>query len=492
MPANQIGQPESSSPYQGAGEHKSGVRVLLAPWIWFLFPRYAARTLIDADRRCFAFTFVICLLMPALTLVGLEWWDETDDYHWQQPATWPPPTTSSAPAATAPWQYPIERRHRSFTQVWHDWHSGELPWWGPAETIFALTVLFGTLAVAGMAWLQMVRVHRTGSVWAAYRRSFRAVAAGLGALTIGIFLLRSVSILVEQSRWFDFLVKIDLYVAAILVVPSMLWLGLAWFSAAIHAAEAEPAELDLPPRCEGCGYDLTHQPTDGRCTECGLEVALSLTPDGRRPGSPWRRAPSLKAWIETTWLVLFSPQRFYSTLQLRTPDSTERGFAVWHYAALVCGVWLWAHISFFAIAFRDTFIYGGPGWYDYEAEMFIGFLAASLSFVVGCWLGHRCIAAGVVSWWMARRSLPDSRWAAKIVAYESAFLWIFCSCWGLMLVGITLFVELLSKIIGPRGIFGWGIHIEASAMVSLMTLALGAIWLWRYRLARRAIQWNNF
>ena len=203
MLVNQTDQPElpSSLPSRESDGHRSGVRVLLTPWIWFLFPGYAARTLIDADRRSFAFTFALCLLISALTLVGLEWWDETYAYHWPQPTMPPPPTTSSAPATTVPWDYMGEWRHRSIIQVWHDWHSGDLPWWGPAETIFTLTVLFGTLFVAGMAWLQMVRIHRAGSVWAAYRRSFRAVTAGLGALTIGIFLVRTVSILKEQSWW---------------------------------------------------------------------------------------------------------------------------------------------------------------------------------------------------------------------------------------------------------------------------------------------------
>ena len=93
---------------------------------------------------------------------------------------------------------------------------------------------------------------------------------------------------------------------------------------------------------------------------------------------------------------------------------------------------------------------------------------------------------------MARRSLPDSRWAAKIVAYESAFLWVFCVCWGLMIAGLMIFGEVLGEIIGPRGLLGWGITDEANAMIFLMTLTLGLIWLWRYRLARRAIQWNNF
>ena len=35
-------------------------------------------------------------------------------------------------------------------------------------------------------------------------------------------------------------------------------------------------------------------------------------------------------------------------------------------------------------------------------------LAAGL----GCWLGHRVIAAAVYSWWLLRGALPDGRWGA--------------------------------------------------------------------------------
>jgi hypothetical protein len=73
----------------------------------------------------------------------------------------------------------------------------------------------------------------------------------------------------------------------------------------------------------------------------------------------------------------------------------------------------------------------------------------SLAAAVGCWCGHRTIAAGVFTWWAVRKALPDGRWAAKVIAYESAFLWAFCTYWGVLITTFLLFGNWISNSLTP-------------------------------------------
>ena len=107
---------------------------------------------------------------------------------------------------------------------------------------------------------------------------------------------------------------------------------------------------------------------------------------------------------------------------------------------------------------------------------------------LGCWLGHRVIAASVVTWWLLRDGLPDGRWAAKIVAYEAAFLWVFCACWGLLGTSLAVLDSWVSRLMGFSRWSGRG---EVLALF-LGTLGLGVLWLIRYGIAYRAVRWSNF
>ena len=192
------------------------------------------------------------------------------------------------------------------------------------------------------------------------------------------------------------------------------------------------------------------------------------------------------AWLETAGTVLFAPRRFYDGLQLRSPGSTERGFAGWTYVLIGLGAFSWAAVMFLAMGLIGR----GPTYF--YVELLFVFAVYAMTAAIGCWLGHRVIAAVVVSWWLARGMLPDGRWAAKVIAYESTFLWVFCAYWGVLGSSFMLLEDWMTQTFG-RGP-GWlplGMPVEV-AVVLLGTLALGIVWLWRYRVARRAIQWNNF
>jgi hypothetical protein len=91
--------------------------------------------------------------------------------------------------------------------------------------------------------------------------------------------------------------------------------------------------------------------------------------------------------------------------------------------------------------------------------------------------------------------LPDYAWAAKVVAYESAFLWVVCCLWGILVGSFILaedwITQLIRHLIDPS--FRLPLRTPVEVVVLLFgTAALGVLWLWRYRTALRAIRWSNF
>jgi hypothetical protein len=106
----------------------------------------------------------------------------------------------------------------------------------------------------------------------------------------------------------------------------------------------------------------------------------------------------------------------------------------------------------------------------------------------GLWLVHRTIAALVFTYWLTRRELPDYRWAARVIGYETVYLWVPCIFLGLLLISIIRYETWISKLLGlntffPAGEFG---------TVFLGFVGLAGLWIWRYQSAYRAIRWSNF
>jgi hypothetical protein len=445
--------------------------VLAAPWVNQLLPSRAGAVLAAARRRDFVIASVVALLILAATIAVLAMWSDTETYDWV-PAT-------SGPATSGAW----ESQTRTLPEVWSDWHSEPVWWWGPAETLAALTFVLTPLSLAALAWLQWPRVHRTGSAWASYRRAVRVVAAGLAPATIATALIVSCFILYEHEMILSD-ANIDPATLGVWLVGGTVCGVIAWSGRAASGGAPEHADLDVPPRCEGCGYDLTHQPADGRCTECGLKIAVSLTPGRTRPDNRWMRERGLESWLRTTWTIVFSPRRFYGSLKLRTPGTTERGFAVWNYFLIACGACVWgsAMVLFLSALYGPAPDLGG---------ILFAVCGAAVWATLGCWCGHRVIAAAVTSWWLLRNPLPDGRWAAKVIAYESAFLWVFCCFWGVLASSIACFQDWISDLFAPDFRWRLGMPVEFWALL-LGTSVLGAVWLWRYRIAYRAIRWSNF
>ncbi|HRT41439.1 MAG TPA: hypothetical protein P5223_05190 [Phycisphaerae bacterium] len=129
---------------------------------------------------------------------------------------------------------------------------------------------------------------------------------------------------------------------------------------------------------------------------------------------------------------------------------------------------------------------------DWPPVMFFAFLVTGfgLAAAVVCWCGHRTIAAGAFTWWTQREPLPDGRWALKVMAYESAFLWVFCTFWGLLITSFLFFEDWISDALGRQAWLGT-VPAEVS-VIAQGTIGLGAVWLWRYRIAFLTIRWSNF
>jgi hypothetical protein len=333
------------------------------------------------------------------------------------------------------------------------------------------------LAFACMAWVQLPEVHRAGSLWHSWGRSMSACSGAAGFIVGEIVVA---AILVRMLRG----AARDVEILDVLLILFGVVAGLRWFGEAARSAAGATSRSPPQPVCEGCGYDLTHKPADGRCPECGFQIAASLTPNGLRTRNRWASERDVLAWASATRQIILTPRLFYGRLRLRGGTAGERSFSRWTYGAIALGALVWLACC----ALYGTLLHGSP---PPLIVVTCGIGAFALATGVGCWCGHRTIAASVFTWWALRDPLPDGRWAAKVIAYESAFLWVFCVYWGLLLTSFFLFDGWIGRsLTGGRA---WYMGFPAEVWVVVLgTCGLGAVWLWRYRIAYRAIRWSNF
>jgi hypothetical protein len=457
-------------------------RMARVPWPWLLLfrPRVAAVALGSLSRAAFVTFLALSLLVYSGGLVLLMLWNGTVVEVWVHvPVAMPATATAPLPV----WDE-TEVRGRSVAEVWRAWHETAIDGWlGPAELTLLLVFVLGPVLVALLAWLNLPFVHSSGSVWHSYKRSFRAAAGVIWPLVSLTLACGAVFISSEHAGYRSraFLPQLEARLRLMACISVANWLVVWWLRGAVRGSEPGLPDSELPPRCEGCGYDLTHQPADGRCSECGLTLALSLNPQLNRPGSAWAGRKTTVGWLVTSREVLRRPGAFYRALRVRTPATAERGFAERNYVALGCGALIWIA----TIMLVDAW---GSGFRNMRPPDIVMPGVVVLLGTFGCWVGHRVIAAIVVSSWLARNALPDFRWAAKVVTYETSFLWAFCCSWGLLITSAALGGNWISALLGYGG---WN---PLGEMFALMggTVVLAVLWIWRYEVAYRAIRWSNF
>lgn len=450
----------------------------LAPLLGIVAPSRAVCRLCGARVGTLAALAVIQAAAAACVVASLCLWGATRDV-----VPGPLRTVNSA-AASQPtnvvdllFDRP-EIRRRTVGQVWADWHAnGPL---GAAEAI-ALAAAVGFAALLALATaFYLPWVHRAGSIATSLRRTFAGVVACGGFAIVLVVILGSVIVLtVHATIGYGFLAELYLrWLVPLVAVATVLLIGRV--GRAMRAAGRSEPGPTLPPRCEGCGYDLTHQPADGRCPECARPCDDSLSPS-RRSGSDWEATGAgFGAWLATAKRVVFSPDSFYRRLRLRTPFDAALRFATWTYATLGVGAAIW-------ITCMTALVEGLP---LRDAQFFASVALTIVPLV--CWFGHRLGGAAVCATWIVWRSLPDTEWAARIIAYESVFLWVFCACWGLLVSSFMIWGPWLANSVA-RQFFNsvFGANGEEVAIFGVTALC-AALWLRRYVIAMRAVRWSNF
>lgn len=361
-------------------------RVLTAPIRDAFRPRAAARGLLGAGRLAFASLVTLNLLVYAGVLIGLMLWGGTVRTTWTAPATLPTATSATAPTALPFWGQ-TEVEERTIGAVWREWREDAIDGWlGPAELTVFIVLVLGAAGLCSLAWMNLPFVHATGAVWPSYKRALRASSAVLWPLTVLTLAGGALYVVVLHSDYRSgspFALKAQLVLLAcvgVALATLAVWLG----QAVQAAAPTDPAPV-LSPRCESCGYDLTHQPDSGRCPECGASVPSSLCEPLSRPGVPWQQAKCAATWWRTTVQVLFRPRPFYRAIKLRVGPEADAGFAAWHFVVLALTAWVWGAAWLGLQALRHI---PPSDW----ALLFLALSSATLIGVTVCWAALRVLA----------------------------------------------------------------------------------------------------
>jgi len=212
-----------------------------------------------------------------------------------------------------------------------------------------------------------------------------------------------------------------------------------------------------------------------------MDVRASLDPARCRPGCAWENGKSLARFAETIWDVILYPAKFYGRLRLRTDNEPAEELARGNLVAIGFSAAGWA-LTLSLVAHASP-----------EGILILTLFAGFMTPLVG-WLVWRAIGAAAVSWWLVHRALPDVRWAWKMQAYESSWLWAFCAYSGVLISSYVAFGNWMThmqfRLIDNRYEF-LGVPLELLALAGGNGLLCVAWWL-RYRLILRAIRWSNF
>lgn len=356
--------------------------------------------------------------------------------------------------------------------------------------ISLLTALCAAIAAVA-AWIAWPRVHRYDSAGRSFALALTLTAAAipwivalvsivLGLMAYDDYMLRRG----ESGALNDLISPLRAEEVFSVTIPAVIALIALQFGRLAQGAASE--SLPAVPRCEFCGYDLTHRPAEDRCPECGHAVTKSLDAARARGGAPWQARRGLDSLVHATADLWFEPRGFYRSLHVRSPANDANRFAAVQYTLLGVGAAIWFLVIVWLRQMQEPrFVL----LHKREA-IYIPLMLMTL-FPLLCWLGHRLGGSIVFTCWVWSRSVDDFRIAAKVIAYESAFLWAYAVCWGGMIFAIVLFQNEISRFLGgmrPR-LLGFPIQIW---LVMGVTAALSLLWIIRYRIAMRSVRWSNF
>jgi hypothetical protein len=428
----------------------SRLAALFAPWLGMVRPRRAAALLADSPAWLVVLTLLLSSLAIPLVILFLALWEVSNAFGSR---------------------YPL----RALAAAWSEWHE---------NTVIGLPELIEFFVTTGLmvltlfvAWLQLAYVHQGESTRKAFKRSVAAVVSCMGWL-FALTLLIGWMIL---ARFFMLLGPEEL-VAFCTIVTFLIFLVYR-VAAACESARGPSRIANIDPRCEWCGYNLTHVPETGKCPECGTAVALSLRSDLRRTGVAWEREEGPDHWLPTTLQVLKEPTRFYRSLHVRGDERRGRQFVRPHYVLIGVGAFFWLLTFLLCIGVEDV-----PG-----ETLCVSVLLSEFAVLAG-WGVHRLVGALAFTMCLIRNSLPEPERARRVMAYETAYLWVFCLYNGLLFTSFFLWEAWMSDLVsGSSGSFPGPFRLPLEVVAVLLgNLTLALLWFWRYAIAIRAVRWSNF
>jgi len=380
------------------------------------------------------------------------------------------------------WARPYEDRARAVTlrYAWEALHNQG--WYATPERVAGGVALGFVVIILMVAWVQLVRVYRTGRLQSVWADVLRAALPSSVVLTVVVVTVSALSVCTEHQRAIYHrvryhvrpLVADDLLmgVAMGVVAPLGLLLVLGVSGRMADAlGELAPGPA-FDPTCIRCGYNLTGLAPGSGCPECGAAVAISLSREARAAPA-WERSPCHPlAWVRTCWQVLFHPRRFYRRMLTRASARTPFRFALLVTLVIWSGTWVCAL----------TVVEIPELWVLMLAVVWLHW------FVVGLVLLHRLLGAAVVGVFVLAKAISDGRSAARVVAYESAYLlviWAWCVASAFAPVTLRGVQEI-------SGLAPWWRVIATPRVFYFGLVVLGLLWLRRWAVALRCVRWANF
>ncbi len=201
--------------------------------------------------------------------------------------------------------------------------------------------------------------------------------------------------------------------AGLAAIAVSLWFFYTLFKGA--TANRFQKQSSLPPACRECGYNLTGQPSDSRCPECGLPIAESISPLCIT-GSPWEHRRTIgvfKAYFQTATTCLRTPRDFSRKLVLTNPNKDALLFLIIN--CIAC-FFITFTANIMSLLTQTQYYYSKLNLCISEGP-FTGSLIAGVLF--GCTCVFAVIAAFLLGLKEKRNILPGT---AQTAAYCSAFL----------------------------------------------------------------------